>query len=154
MKSIFQKIIYKKDYYVTTEENLSSWYDKRYYPNELPKNDNEPVVKIKKRFFEYINILETDKFQNTLSKGDKACIENEVYNIVDVIYGIDAYIYRVNEYEELDDEHSKLKALEEYKNKIHEYKLEQKKKELSQVTSDIKDIINKELNKKWWQFWK
>jgi hypothetical protein len=141
MKSIFQKAIFKKYYYLTNENYYVPFLDnkKRYYPKKLPEN-GEPAVYVSENFIEYIEVFETDKFTNIFNKNDKVCINNEIYSIFEVIYGIDTYIYRIYEYELIDDEESKNKAMKDYNNKINEIKKQ--------------NMIQKEKNKKWWQFWK
>jgi len=169
MKSIFQKAVYEKLYKVKIERHgmLGISYNTHYthyidyetihYP--ISHSYGEPAIYSGLKFIEYIDILETYEFKNIFSKGDKICIEDNIYIITDVIYGLDKTIYRLKEYEIIDNEESKEKAMEEYKEKMNEYnkmvklkqKERQKEEELLQIEVDMED---KKLNKKWRQFWK
>jgi len=157
MKSIFQKPVCKKEYHVVTETwSISRWFNSRYCPEIFPFN-GEPAIYIRNKFIEYINILETNKFIDKFSKDDKVCIENKIYNIVDVIYGIDTYIYRLKEYELIDDEQSKEEAMKEYEKKVDEQNKKEKElieKEVTQMVDNLEPEINNKQNKKWWQFWR
>jgi len=159
MKSIFQKAVCKKQFYI----------NKYVHRHETNRECFNPVYGISVdygiKFIEYNIIFETDKFNRQFSKNEKVCIDNEIYTIYDVIYGIDANIYILSEYDLIENELEKQKVMEEYNlcieeaqnNKVKE-KEENEKREKEfeiQAKKDLEEFNNcLKSDKKWWQFWK
>jgi len=161
MKSIFQKPVYEKEYYI--KENLELQYFNRLY-NYI----SIPTIEYYINLVEHNTIYETEYFDWILSINEKVCLENQVYTIGEIIYGINSFIYRVKECDYIENEMQKQAINDEYDKRIEE--LEKQKEELEkqkeenekrkkefeiQAKKDLEEF-NKCLksDKKWWQFWK
>jgi len=115
MKSIFQKPVHERIYYVY---NYS---------------DGSACVNYDDKFKEHINIYETDK-EFELNEGEKICIEREPLTIKEIIKSVDdnSIIYITREIEKIEDLEYKTKIETEVENinkENKEYKEKDREKE-------------------------
>ena len=150
MKSIFQKPVYKKEYYI--RENLS--FDCFY---NLTINS---TIEYYTNLIEHNTIYKTDLFDRMFLANEKVCLDDQVYTIDEIIYGVDYYIYRVKECDYIEndiakqiiiDEYNKRKEEELEKLRIEKEEQDKRIQEYNESTKEKEEILNIKSNKKWWQ---
>jgi len=157
MKSIFQKPVYQKEYYI--RENL----DINHF-NRFVTYVSNPTIEYYTNLVEHNTFYETDLFDRMFLANEKVCLDDQVYTIDEIIYGVDYYIYRVKECDYIENDIAKQIIIDEY-NKRKEEELEklriekeEQDKRIQEYNESTKEkeeeVLDIKNSKKWWQIWK